>query len=95
VLSGPATIVLQVAPGSPLLDRLGKRGTRKPLEAALARRLGRPVGLELTPSGGVEHSAAGGRITAETARQERLRRLVEEEPLLAAAVQEWDLELID
>lgn len=35
------------------------------------------------------------RITAEGARHERLRRLTSEEPLLDAAVQEWDLELIE
>jgi hypothetical protein len=31
----------------------------------------------------------------ESARQDRLRRLTEEEPLLAKAVQEWDLELAE
>jgi hypothetical protein len=35
------------------------------------------------------------RNTAESARQERLRGLAAEEPLLSAAVREWDLELMD
>jgi hypothetical protein len=34
-------------------------------------------------------------MTAEEARRETLRRLTEKEPLLEAAVQEWDLELIE
>ena len=94
-LASADTIAVHVPPGSPLLDRLGKSSSRRPLEVALERRLGRSVRLELRASESAEHATAGGRITAETARQERLRRLVEEEPLLAAAVQEWDLELID
>ena len=36
-----------------------------------------------------------GRITAETARKDRLARLMEGEPVLSAAVQAWDLELVD
>jgi hypothetical protein len=35
------------------------------------------------------------RITAESARRDRLARLMEQEPLLAQAVQAWDLELLD
>jgi hypothetical protein len=45
-------------------------------------------------SGGAAEPGANS-ITAETARRDRLCRLTREEPLLAAAVQEWDLELID
>jgi hypothetical protein len=37
----------------------------------------------------------GNRITAESARRDRLQRLMEGEPVLAAAVQAWDLELLD
>src|SRR5690606_37839463 len=88
-------IQVGVPPGSPVLDRLAKPGARRPLEAAMARRLGRAVRLEFTTIQDADGPATGSRITAETARQDRLRRLVEEEPLLAAAVQEWDLELID
>jgi hypothetical protein len=36
-----------------------------------------------------------GRITAETARKDRLLRMMEGEPVLSAAVQAWDLELVD
>ena len=84
-----------VPPGSPLLERLGRPSARRSLEDSLGRRLGRPIELTFVAVEGVDQPAAGGRITAETARRDRLQRLVEEEPLLAAAVQEWDLELID
>jgi hypothetical protein len=43
----------------------------------------------------MEAPAGERRITAESARQERLRRLGAEEPLLSAAIREWDLELMD
>lgn len=61
----------------------------------MGRRLGRPVRLEFAAMEGTDREPGSGRITAETARRDRLKRLVDEEPLLAAAVQEWDLELID
>jgi hypothetical protein len=35
------------------------------------------------------------RITAASARHDKLRRLMEGEPVLSAAVQAWDLELVD
>jgi hypothetical protein len=36
-----------------------------------------------------------GRITADSARRDRLRQLSEGEPLLETAVREWDLELVE
>jgi hypothetical protein len=35
------------------------------------------------------------RITSESARRDRLQRMMEGEPVLHAAVQAWDLELVD
>jgi hypothetical protein len=61
----------------------------------MGRRLGRAVSLDFVA---LDEAGPGGgemRITAETARRDRLQRLTEEEPLLAAAVQAWDLELVD
>jgi hypothetical protein len=84
-----------VPPGSPALERLESPAHRRPLEVAMGRRLGRAVSLDLVA---LDEAGAGGgelRITAETARRDRLQRLTEEEPLLAAAVQAWDLELVD
>ena len=92
---GGGRVRILVPPGSPVLDRLASPAARRPLQDAVARRLGRPIELEFVTSAAAEHPGAGVRITAETARRDRLQRLVEEEPLLATAVQEWDLELID
>ncbi|HEV2735714.1 MAG TPA: hypothetical protein VGV85_12790, partial [Longimicrobiaceae bacterium] len=85
-----------VPPASPVLDRLSSPTARRPLEEALGRRLGRRVSLSFA-QGQVSGSdgTSTGRSTAESARRDRLRRLTEEEPLLAVAVQEWDLELVD
>lgn len=97
VSPGPGGEVrVTVPPASPVLDRLSSPTARKPLEDALGRRLGRAVKLSFAQgqtSGG--DGTSTGRITAESARRDRLKRLTEEEPLLAVAVQEWDLELVD
>jgi hypothetical protein len=101
VSPGPGGEVrVTVPPASPVLDRLSSPSARRPLEEALGRRLGRRVSLAFAQ--GQQHAGGGGgggggtgRITAESARRDRLRRLTEEEPLLAVAVQEWDLELVD
>jgi DNA polymerase III subunit gamma/tau len=95
-LAGEHEVRALVPPGSPLLERMATPAARRPLEDALRERLGRPVGLAFS-AGDVPAGAprGGERITAETARRDRLRRLTEEEPLLASVVQEWDLELLD
>jgi DNA polymerase-3 subunit gamma/tau len=85
---------VQLPAASPALDRLATPAARRPLENALARQLGRPITLEFVADGDAEGTEPS-RITAESHRQDRLRRLTEEEPLLAAAVREWDLELVD
>jgi DNA polymerase-3 subunit gamma/tau len=94
-LVGDATVRVEVAPGSPVLDRLATPASRRPLEKALSRRLGQPISLDFRAASVGQESASGARITAESARRDRLKRLTEEEPLLAKAVQEWDLELLD
>ncbi|MDR0787754.1 MAG: hypothetical protein LBG44_07810, partial [Gemmatimonadota bacterium] len=59
-------------------------------------RLGRDVTVQIVTVDTMMEAPAGERrITAESARQERLRRLGAEEPLLSAAIREWDLELMD
>jgi DNA polymerase III subunit gamma/tau len=89
------TIRVGLPEGSPLLDRLASSTARRPLEDGLSDRLGRRVNLLFTTTEGRTAQPMPRRITAEGARQERLRRLTAEEPLLQAAVQEWDLELIE
>ncbi|HEX2095465.1 MAG TPA: DNA polymerase III subunit gamma/tau [Longimicrobiaceae bacterium] len=95
VVGAQGEIRLPLAPGSPLLERLQTPTGRRPLEEAVARRLGRPVTLQVEAVEPANGGAGGQRITAESARVDRLRRLTEEEPLLGVAVQEWDLELVD
>jgi DNA polymerase-3 subunit gamma/tau len=94
-LAGEDAIRVAVPPGSPLLERMESPAARRPLEEAIGRRLRRPVRLAFAAADGPAGDPSALRITAETARRDRLRRLTAEEPLLAAAVQEWDLELID
>jgi DNA polymerase III subunit gamma/tau len=89
-------VVVEVAMDSPAREKLQAAATRRALEEALSRQLSRPVTLDLAaPAGGQAAAPGPHRITAEVARQERLKRLTQQEPLLAAAVQEWDLELAD
>ena len=94
-LAGPDAVCVAVPPGSPILERMADAPARRPLEEAMGRRLGRRITLAFTSQRDEAADPAPLRITAETARRDRLRRLTDEEPLLAAAVQEWDLELID
>jgi DNA polymerase-3 subunit gamma/tau len=85
---------MTVPPGHPALERLSGLSARRALEDALARRLGGAVTLELA-TGATGAVDPRGRITAETARKDRLLRMMEGEPVLTAAVQAWDLELVD
>jgi len=85
---------LTVPPGHPALERLSAPAARRGLEDALERRLGGAVALDLA-TGAAGAVDPRGRITAETARKDRLDRMMEGEPVLAAAVQAWDLELVD
>jgi DNA polymerase-3 subunit gamma/tau len=88
---------VELPAGSPVMDRLGSAAARRPLEEAMGRRLGgAEVRLAFTIGGAATVEDAGGnRITAESAKRDRLRRLTEGEPTLAAAVQAWDLELVE
>jgi hypothetical protein len=65
------------------------------VEESLGRRLGGPVTLEIGTGAAAAIDPARGRITAASARQDRLSRMMDGEPLLSAAVQAWDLELLD
>ncbi|HVG43522.1 MAG TPA: hypothetical protein VM890_02295, partial [Longimicrobium sp.] len=86
---------MTVPPGHPALERLSGLTARRALEDALARRLGGAVTLELATGAAGAVDPGRGRITAETARKDRLARMMEGEPVLSAAVQAWDLELVD
>jgi DNA polymerase III subunit gamma/tau len=94
-VQGASEVHIHLPPGSPVFERLADARARRAIEVDLARRLGAEVTLQLRTQPSDSAEPAQRRITAESARTERLKRLTAEEPLLRAAVQEWDLELID
>jgi len=85
-------VCIELPPG-PGLERLtADAAARRALQEALAARVGRPLRLEVRPHGAGQTAE---RITPERLKVERLARLVQEEPVLGRAVEEWDLELQD
>jgi regulator of extracellular matrix RemA (YlzA/DUF370 family) len=94
-LAGNEGVTIGLPKGSPVMERMENPALRKLLEDAFIGRLGRPVTLAFTAAGDAHADTSSQRITAATARRDRLKRLVDENPLLAAAVQEWDLELLE
>ncbi len=96
------TIVVPVAPSTLAIDPVTSPANKRTLEEALGRQLGRRVTVKyvaneapLPASGGGGGGAGPARITNESARRDRLRHMMDGEPVLAAAVQAWDLELVD
>ena len=69
--------------------------SRRALEEALGRRMGRRVSVLYVAGQASSGGPAATRITNESARRDRLQRMMEGEPVLAAAVQALDLELVD
>jgi DNA polymerase III subunit gamma/tau len=95
-VSADGKVLIELPTESPARERLQSSAVRRALAEALGRELGQAVSLEVGLAvPGERGLATATRITAETARQERLRRLAEQEPLLARAVTEWDLELVE
>jgi DNA polymerase III subunit gamma/tau len=94
------TVTIPVAPSMLAIDPVTSPANRRSLEEALGRQLGRRVTVRYVASEvpmmqGGGGGAAPARITSESARRDRLQRMMEGEPVLAAAVQAWDLELVD
>jgi DNA polymerase-3 subunit gamma/tau len=93
------TVVIPVAPSMLAIDPVTSPANRRALEDALGRQLGRRVTVKYVATEGPPASPGGApaatRITSESARRDRLQRMMEGEPVLAAAVQAWDLELVD
>ncbi len=90
---GERGIRLTVSPG-PGLDRLRAPGGTNALAAALQRQLGYRPKIDVD-EGLNERPSRPPAASPEQVRQERLAELVEREPLLARAVEELDLELVD
>ena len=91
---GHDRVALSLPPG-PGLERLsGDSRDARALEQAFGEALGRPIELVVRPSTAAE-GAAPRRLTPEQVRADRLARIAREQPMLARAVEQWDLELID
>jgi DNA polymerase III subunit gamma/tau len=97
------TVVLEVPPG-PALERLtgADSAARRAVQEILGELLGRDVELVVRSAAGAPGTAqpAGRaetpmRITPERVRTARLAKLSRQDPLLADAVRDWDLELLD
>jgi DNA polymerase-3 subunit gamma/tau len=86
---------LEFPHGHPAVERLQTPTTRKAVEDALARRLGGAVTLAVTTGAAAAIDPSTSRFTAASVRADRLQRLMEGEPVLAAAVKALDLELVE
>lgn len=95
IAAGGSVVRALLPAGSPVLEPFSDPRRRVPLEQALSARLGSAVTLEFVSDDQTTSRPSERRITAEGARQEQLRRMAAEEPLLDAAVREWDLELLE
>jgi DNA polymerase-3 subunit gamma/tau len=93
------TVVVPVSPSTLGMEQVTSAASRRALEEAIGHRLGRRVTVKYVAMQGSVTSGGGAssptRITSESARRDRLQRMMEGEPVLAAAVQAWDLELVD
>jgi DNA polymerase-3 subunit gamma/tau len=89
------TVVVPLAPSMLAMDPITSPVNRRALEDAVGRRLGRRVTVQYVAAEAPAGGPAATRITTESARRDRLERMMEGEPVLAAAVQAWDLELVD
>ena len=90
----PGNVLVALSHG-PARERLEDPTVQRALSAALSEELGRSVAVVLEDTRGGITSATTARVTAQTVREGRLRSLLELEPLLGAAVQELDLELME
>jgi DNA polymerase-3 subunit gamma/tau len=83
-------------PAGPARERLeADPVARATMEAKLTEALGSPTRVRLASETGGEGDSPGERLTAEALKERQMQRLVAEEPALARAVEELDLELLD
>lgn len=91
---GGDRVVLSLPPG-PGLERLsGDSRDARALEQAFSEALGRKVQLVVQAASAGE-AVAPRRLTPEQVRADKLARIAREQPMLARAVEAWDLELLD
>ncbi|MEN8375839.1 MAG: DNA polymerase III subunit gamma/tau [Gemmatimonadota bacterium] len=93
--AGPGLVRLDV-PAGPLLDLLETDPmARRTLTGHFSERLGGEVRVEVGAEGQGGDTTPGERLTPEALKERQMKRLVAEEPALAKAVEELDLELLD
>jgi DNA polymerase-3 subunit gamma/tau len=90
----PGNVILRVPPGPGFEQLTGDSPAARSLQDALCRALARPIRLSVEPAA-ADRNAGQQRLTPEQVRADRLARLTREQPLLACAVEAWDLELVD
>jgi hypothetical protein len=92
-------VVLEMPPGPGLEQLSGEAVVRQALQNALGEELAATITLEVRPFGGrvpaPGRKAAPERLTPEKVRSDRLARLSRDAPVLARAVEAWDLDLLD
>ena len=95
VSASPGAVRLEV-PAGPARELLETdAGARRALEERLSERLGGRTRVSLASGIGDAASSPQERLTPEALKQRQMQRLVAEEPALAKAVEELDLELLD
>jgi hypothetical protein len=92
---GGREIRIELPPGHPVVERLSQPAVRKTIEDSLGGRLGGPVTLAVATGPAAAAEPGAPRITADSARRDRLARMMDGEPVLTAAVQALDLEIVD
>ncbi len=90
-LGDDGELVISAGSETPSGELLAESVTRRRLEQELSARLGRPIRIRLTEPGG----APPPRVDEETARKQRLDRLVEGDQGLQQLVEKLDLEMMD
>jgi DNA polymerase-3 subunit gamma/tau len=94
------TIVLEVPIGPGLEQLSGEAPRRVAVQQVLAELLGHPVDLVIQPAGHSDPELGEApepprRITPQRVRSERLAAISRDDPAVRAAVESWDLELLD
>ncbi len=90
---GAVRLEVPAGPARELLE--SDVAARRALEERLSERLGSPTRVLLSSESGEGAAGPAQRLTAEALKERHMRRLVAEEPALAKAVEELDLELLD
>ncbi len=94
VVREEAEAVIVELPDGPAVERLADPVSQRVVLEALEARMGREPKLVVRVKKEISEGE-GGRITSEKVKADRVRSLVEREPLLERAVEELDLELME